>query len=31
MLTTEVLIADINEDKEMAAVGAGHGGMGGMY
>ena len=32
MLTTEVLIADIKEDEEMAAVGAGHGGgMGGMY
>jgi chaperonin GroEL len=32
MLTTEVLIADIKEDDEMAAVGAGHGGgMGGMY
>jgi chaperonin GroEL len=32
MLTTEVLIADIKEDKETAAVGAGHGGgMGGMY
>jgi len=32
MLTTEVLIADIKEDKEGAAVGAGHGGgMGGMY
>jgi chaperonin GroEL len=31
MLTTEVLIADIKEDEEMA-VGAGHGGgMGGMY
>jgi chaperonin GroEL len=31
MLTTEVLIADINEEVEMAAVGAGHGGgMGGM-
>jgi chaperonin GroEL len=29
MLTTEVLIADINE--ETAAVAAGHGGMGGMY
>ena len=29
MLTTEVLIADIKEDGEMAAVGAGHGGMGG--
>src|SRR5271155_2779743 len=32
MLTTEVLIADINEETEMAAVGGGHGGgMGGMY
>jgi len=32
MLTTEVLIADIKEDKEGAAVGAGHGGgMGGVY
>jgi chaperonin GroEL len=31
MLTTEVLIADIKEDEEKAAVGAGHGGMGGMY
>jgi chaperonin GroEL len=32
MLTTEVLIADIREEEEMAAVGAGHGGgMGGMY
>jgi chaperonin GroEL len=32
MLTTEVLIADIKPDEEMAAVGAGHGGaMGGMY
>src|SRR5580700_5424824 len=32
MLTTEVLIADIKEDEETAAVGAGHGGgMGGMY
>src|SRR5579859_1238641 len=31
MLTTEVLIADIKEDEEMAAVGAGQGGMGGMY
>jgi chaperonin GroEL len=31
MLTTEVLIADIKEDEEAAAVGAGHGGMGGMY
>jgi chaperonin GroEL len=29
MLTTEVLIADIREEEEMAAVGAGHGG--GMY
>jgi chaperonin GroEL len=32
MLTTEVLIADIKEEKEMAAVGTGQGGgMGGMY
>src|SRR5579864_2479831 len=32
MLTTEVLIADIKEEEEMAAVGAGHGGgMGGRY
>ena len=31
MLTTEVLIADIKEEEEMAAVGAGHGGMGGTY
>jgi hypothetical protein len=32
MLTTEVLVADIKEDEEMAAVGAGRGGgMGGMY
>ncbi len=32
MLTTEVLIADIKEEEEVAAVGAGHGGgMGGMY
>jgi chaperonin GroEL len=32
MLTTEVLIADIKEDGELAPVGAGHGGgMGGMY
>ncbi|MGA7623579.1 MAG: chaperonin GroEL [Candidatus Acidiferrales bacterium] len=32
MLTTEVLIADIKEEEEIAAVGAGHGGsMGGMY
>ncbi len=31
MLTTEVLIADITEDEETAVVGAGHGGMGGMY
>jgi chaperonin GroEL len=30
MLTTEVLIADINEDEEIAAVAAGHGGRGGM-
>jgi chaperonin GroEL len=31
MLTTEVLIAEIKEEEQMAAVGAGHGGMGGMY
>ncbi|HVB55778.1 MAG TPA: chaperonin GroEL [Candidatus Acidoferrales bacterium] len=32
MLTTEVLIANIKEEEQMAAVGAGHGGgMGGMY
>jgi chaperonin GroEL len=32
MLTTEVLIADIKEEEEMAPAGAGHGGgMGGMY
>jgi chaperonin GroEL len=31
MLTTEVLIADINEEDRVAAVGAGHGGMGAMY
>jgi chaperonin GroEL len=31
MLTTEVLIADIKEEEKMAAVGAGPGGMGGMY
>ena len=32
MLTTEVLIAEIHEHEEMAAVGAGHDhGMGGMY
>jgi chaperonin GroEL len=31
MLTTEVLIADIKEDEKTAAVGAGRGGMGGMY
>jgi chaperonin GroEL len=31
MLSTEVLIADIQEEGQMAAVGAGHGGMGGMY
>jgi chaperonin GroEL len=31
MLTTEVLIADIKEQAEMATAGAGHGGMGGMY
>ncbi len=31
MLTTEVLIADIKDEEQMAAAGAGHGGMGGMY
>src|SRR5580693_6672794 len=32
MLTTEVLIADIKEEEQMATAGAGHGGgMGGMY
>jgi len=32
MLTTEVLTADIKEEEQMAAVGAGHcGGMGGIY
>jgi chaperonin GroEL len=31
MLTTEVLVADIKEEEHKAAVGAGHGGMGGMY
>jgi chaperonin GroEL len=32
MLTTEVLIADIKEEQEMAVAGAGHGGgMAGMY
>ena len=34
MLTTEVLIADIKEEEEAVAAGAGHnhgGGMGGMY
>jgi chaperonin GroEL len=31
MLTTEVLIADIKGDEHLAAAGAGHGGMGGMY
>jgi hypothetical protein len=31
MLTTAVLIADIKQEEEMASVGAGHGGMGGMY
>jgi hypothetical protein len=30
MLTAEVLIADIKEDGEIAAVAAGHGGRGGM-
>jgi chaperonin GroEL len=31
MLTTEVLIADIKDEEQMSAAGAGHGGMGGMY
>src|SRR5690242_13147184 len=31
MLTTEVLIADIKGEEQMAAAGAAHGGMGGMY
>jgi chaperonin GroEL len=31
MLTTEVLIADIKNEEQMAAAGAGHSGMGGMY
>jgi chaperonin GroEL len=31
MLTTEVLIADIKEEGQMAVAGAGQGGMGGMY
>jgi chaperonin GroEL len=31
MLTTEVLIADIKAGEMVAAAGAGHGGMGGMY
>jgi len=31
MLTTEVLVADIKEEEHKAAVGAGQGGMGGMY
>jgi chaperonin GroEL len=31
MLTTEVLIADLKEDEQMAAVGGAPGGMGGMY
>lgn len=31
MLTTEVLIADIKQDEVTAAVGANHGGTGGMY
>jgi len=31
MLTTEVLIADFSGEEKMAAAGAGHGGMGGMY
>ena len=31
MLTTEVLIADIKDEGQLAVAGAGHGGMGGMY
>jgi len=31
MLTTEVLIADINDEGQLAVAGAGHGGMGEMY
>jgi chaperonin GroEL len=31
MLTTEVLIADIKDEEQMAVAGAGHGGIGGMY
>ena len=31
MLTTEVLVSDIKEEEKQAAVGAGPGGMGGMY
>jgi chaperonin GroEL len=31
MLTTEVLIADIKDDEQMATAGASRGGMGGMY
>jgi chaperonin GroEL len=31
ILTTEVLIADIKDEEQMAAAGAGHGGMGRMY
>ena len=31
MLTTEVLIADIKDEEQMAVAGAGHGGMGEMY
>jgi len=31
MLTTEVLIADIKDEEQMAVAGAGQGGMGGMY
>jgi chaperonin GroEL len=31
MLTTEVLIADIKDEEQMAVAGAGHVGMGGMY
>ena len=31
MLTTEALVADIRGEEKLAATGAGHGGMGGMY
>ena len=31
MLTTEALVADIREEENAVAAGAGHGGMGGMY